>query len=131
MSSSHDLSALGAASAKDLQPLRSDGLGTLQRGLPSGAHAPDEGEKVAQVAHDFEALLVKQIFASMRHTLASDDKGFGEQMFTGMLDEQLASHIAEQGGMGLAEPLTQVLRGPVDEPIRRQEDDDVRRLSQR
>ncbi len=67
--------------------------------------ARDEDAKLAQMTQDFEALLVKQMFASMRHTVSKDDKGFGEAMFTDMLDDQLSAHVAESGGLGLADSL--------------------------
>jgi Rod binding domain-containing protein len=91
---------------KALQP----GVKALQRGVPVGSSPEREADKLQQVAHDFEALLVKQIFASMRSTLNKEQQSFGEGMFTGMLDEQLAQHVAESGGLGLSDALTQELR---------------------
>ena len=111
----------GAPDPANLKPLKPTPQ-PLQRGLPlvGGADPP---EKAAAVARDFEALLVKQIFASMRHTLAKGEGGFGEQMWTGMLDEQLAQQVAEGGGLGLVEPLAQVFGGAVDaSPVAKESD---------
>jgi Rod binding domain-containing protein len=114
---------------KALQP----GVKALQRGLPVGPDPKREADKLEQVAHDFEALLVKQIFASMRSTLNKEAQSFGEGMFTGMLDEQLAQHVAESGGLGLSDALTQELRvratgsaKPVDAYLTKGEDHENR-----
>ncbi len=104
MSDPHDLAVSGIALTlpkSELKPLhQGPQLNDPQR----------EADKLTQVAHDFEALLVKQIFASMRGTMAKETKGFGESMFTGMLDEQLAQHVADAGGLGLSDALTAELR---------------------
>jgi flagellar protein FlgJ len=86
----------------------------LRHGISLQDDPQREAAKVDDVAHDFEALLVKQIFAAMRPTVTKESGGFGEEMFTSMLDDQLASHIADAGGLGLADSLTQVLRESVD-----------------
>ena len=95
-----------ASRLKPLQP----GVKALPRGLPVGVDPKREADKLQQVAHDFEALLVKQIFASMRSTLNKESQSFGEGMFTGMLDEQLAQHVAESGGLGLSDANARIAR---------------------
>lgn len=66
-----------------------------------GAH----GAKAEDPAEAFEALFVGEIFKAMRATVHESDDNFGKSVFTGMLDEQLAHHIAESGGMGLTSVL--------------------------
>ncbi|RYF04473.1 MAG: hypothetical protein EOO40_11185 [Deltaproteobacteria bacterium] len=64
--------------------------------------APSE-DKDPAVA--FEALFVGEIFKAMRATVHESDSNFGQSVFTGMLDEQLAQDIAEAGGLGLTSAL--------------------------
>lgn len=60
-------------------------------------------------AEAFEALFVGEIFKAMRATVHDSDENFGKSVFTSMLDEQLAHHIAESGGLGLTSLLHQEL----------------------
>lgn len=106
---------------KQLRPLGGPGFSDAQR----------DAEKMAEVAHDFEALLVKQIFASMRNTFKKDEHSFGESTFTSMLDEQLAQAVADGGGLGLSDAMlhelqqrTQALSQPVDTVMQRGGDDE-------
>ncbi|RYF11354.1 MAG: hypothetical protein EOO40_03470 [Deltaproteobacteria bacterium] len=114
--------------AEKLRPLR-----TPLRPLhgPSLDAAEREEEKLQQVAHDFEALLVKQIFSSMRNSIKQDERSFGESTFNGMLDDQLSQSIADGGGLGLSDALMQELRlrsqgmqQPVDVPTQRRHSDE-------
>lgn len=53
----------------------------------------------------FEGVFVKEIFKAMRATVHESEHSFSRSVFTDMLDEQLAEHIAESGGLGLTRVL--------------------------
>lgn len=53
----------------------------------------------------FEGVFVKEIFKAMRATVHESEHSFSRAVFTDMLDEQLAEHIAESGGLGLTRVL--------------------------
>ena len=58
-----------------------------------------------KVAQQFEAVFVNMMLKSMREATPSDGAMDSEQskMFTGMLDEQYASHLTQGKGLGLAD----------------------------
>lgn len=70
----------------------------------------DPAKAVKQVATQFEALFMQMVLKSMRE--ASPKSGMldssDQQMYTGMLDEQLAQKIAA-GGTGLADVIARQL----------------------
>lgn len=77
----------------------------------AGARAADPA---ARTARDFEAVFVGQMTKIMMETVPSDgafDGGHGEEMFRGVLGEQLGIAIARRGGIGLAPAvLDQIIR---------------------
>ena len=104
--------------------------------LPLAGKTPEAAapSKEVQAAREFESLLIRELYATMRRTVPqSESSDMGRSVFDGMLDEQLAQHTAESGGFGLAdailkqmhsapsgtEPTTQVFGQPVDDPSTR------------
>lgn len=59
----------------------------------------------AATAREFEAVFVGQITRMMMEMVETGDEfsgGHGEQMFRGVLAEQMGGEIAKRGGIGLA-----------------------------
>lgn len=59
----------------------------------------------AATAREFEAVFVGQITKMMMETVDAGDEfsgGHGEEMFRGVLAEQMGNEIAKRGGIGLA-----------------------------
>jgi len=74
---------------------------------PSGQAAAAEraDPAAAKAAHQFEAVFIGQMTKIMMETVQSDGPfsgGHGEEMFRGMLGEQLGTVISARGGIGLA-----------------------------
>ena len=74
---------------------------------PSGqaAAAKRADPAAAKAAHQFEAVFIGQMTKIMMETVQSDGPfsgGHGEEMFRGMLGEQLGTVISARGGIGLA-----------------------------
>ncbi len=73
----------------------------------AGAAGPPRphGKTAAETAQSFEAVFVGQITKMMMDTAEVSDTfggGHGEEMFRGVLAEQLGTVIAKGGGIGLA-----------------------------
>jgi peptidoglycan hydrolase FlgJ len=60
---------------------------------------------VARTARDFEAVFIGQMTKLMMESAGSDGVftgGHGEEMFRGVLAEEMGKSIAQRGGLGLA-----------------------------
>ena len=73
---------------------------------------PGEESDLREVAREFESILLNEVFKAMRRTVNADASGPGQgnggfalDLFTGMLDEELAKGGGASGGFGLAEEL--------------------------
>lgn len=65
-------------------------------------------KKAREAAESFEAVFLSQILKSMSIGLKSDGPfggGHGEEIFQDMLSEQMATHIAKNGGIGLSDSI--------------------------
>ncbi len=80
----------------------------VERAAPSGGRG-----EVARAARQFETLLLRQLWKSMRRTLGSGSLGgaAGSSVYGGMLDDAMAQALSEGGGLGFAEMLARRLGG--------------------
>jgi flagellar protein FlgJ len=84
-------------------------------GLKSGSG--DTDTRLREVAAQFEAVFVRQLFAAMRATLPEGgaiDAGHAEDLFSQMLDEQVSELSAGRSGRGLADAIYRQLRRQVE-----------------
>ena len=84
-----------------------DELPTVQLPPPSGApqmpRATNTDPKAT--AREFESVFIGQMTKIMMETVPTDDTfsgGHGEEMFRGVMAEQMGDAIAKRGGIGLA-----------------------------
>ncbi|NLB62499.1 MAG: transglycosylase SLT domain-containing protein [Fibrobacter sp.] len=68
-------------------------------------------KKKWKIAQDFEAMFVHQMLKSMRKTVHSEDASHAREIFTEMLDEELAGHISKVSSMGLTKKIYEDLGG--------------------
>ncbi len=76
----------------------------LQNSKPQQATAFEQ--KAQETAVTFEAVFLSQILKSMSLGLKSDGPfggGHSEEVFQDLLSEEMANHIARNGGIGLSE----------------------------
>lgn len=70
--------------------------------------------KAEATAHEFESVFIGQMAKLMLESVGTPDEfggGHGEEMFRGVLAEQLGGEIAKRGGLGLAPAvLDQIIR---------------------
>ena len=70
-------------------------------------------QRLRAVAKQLEGVFVQQLFKAMRETVPKDgfsDGGAGEEIFTGLMDEKMATHVPEHWDRGLGESLYRQLR---------------------
>lgn len=84
-----------------------------------GKNNPSKSDNLQDAVVQFESLFVNMMLKSMRdaNALLAEGSYLNSseiQMHQGMLDQQLAVHLSEQGGIGLAEPLLRQLGGGLE-----------------
>jgi len=87
-----------------------DGLGRIRAHPKAGAGPRDPGE-LRQAAVAFEAVLLGQLVKEM-HVAGSEESGFqgpGADVLRSLIESSLADALARQGGVGIADMLTESL----------------------
>ena len=76
---------------------------------PETARTPvdDERAKLRKASHQLEGIFLAHLFQAMRETVpqAESPDAAGREMFTSLLDDELASRAADQMHRGLGEAL--------------------------
>ncbi|NLA58042.1 MAG: hypothetical protein GX855_03945 [Firmicutes bacterium] len=115
--------AVDAAAARRLDTR----LETVQRkahlpGHGVGDEGPDlekQKQQLWQASQELEAIFLQQMVSAMQRTVPRDEgviqRSQAEELFQGMLDEELAKVMAESGEMGLAKALYQQLVQSLEE----------------
>jgi flagellar protein FlgJ len=76
------------------------------------AQADGDEEAIKDVCKQFEALFIDMLMKQMRKTIEDGgltEKSQARETFEGMLDEEMASSIAENGGIGIADLMAKAL----------------------
>lgn len=83
-------------------------LAAVEHAADAAAESP---RSLNEAAADFEGLLWNELFKAMRKTteVPGGKSDFGQQIYTGMLDEALAQAAADTGSLGLAGSIAQQL----------------------
>lgn len=97
-----------------MSDLRVD-LGKLN---PKDRKLNPQDRKVMAAAREFEALMIQQLFKTMRQTTKPTGIDGGSTMATyrDMMDEQTARELAQGGGIGLSEAIARQMLGPQAHP---------------
>jgi flagellar protein FlgJ len=94
----------------------------IQGPVPSATatrSANTEDERLRAVTKQLAGVFVQQLFKAMRETVPKDgftDGGAGEDIFTGMMDEKIATHVPEHWDRGIGESLYRQLRAALTSP---------------
>jgi Rod binding domain-containing protein len=74
-----------------------------------GGRVKDEnGGRLREACSEFEALFINMLFKELRATVGKSglmDGGQAEEVYTGMMDTEMARDLAAKGGIGLADIL--------------------------
>ena len=95
---------------------------TRIQGTPASPVQPNataEEQRLRAVTKQLEGVFVQQLFKAMRETVPKDgftDGGAGEDIFTGMMDEKIATHVPEHWDRGIGESLYRQLRSALAAP---------------
>lgn len=86
-------------------------ISAIPKSSPREETAPSRDDQLRANAEAFEAVFVAQMLSQTGLAKAfSADAGFGGDAFAGLLVEQYARELTEQGGFGLAEHIYQQMR---------------------
>lgn len=73
-------------------------------------------DRLREAAHEFEGVLIAQLFREMRATVpASEESGQEQEIFTAMLDDAMAGQLAGRTTRGLGDALYRQLVARMDE----------------
>lgn len=90
----------------------------------AGGVDPKEMDKLRKVSQDFESVFLSYMMKVGRESGMKG--GFlghseGEEIFTGMRDDELAKHMAKAGGIGLSKLLVEQLSRTLQEQARKRD----------
>lgn len=109
-----------APSAPEAPPAQSQGTEVLRS--PGSLRVSGEGpedRRLRAAAQQLEGVFVEQLFKAMRETVPEGgmtDGGFGEDVFSDMLDSNLAVEASHGWERGLGAALYRQLRGTLAQP---------------
>ena len=86
-------------------------LATVQSRMRGDHHSDADLENAAE---QFESLLLNFMIREMRATVPESTlfpQSMTEEIFTGMLDEQIAGEMAQNGGIGISRMIFNQLKG--------------------
>lgn len=88
---------------------------------PAGHRGGTEnGGRLKKACAEFEALFINQLLKELRATVEKSglmDGGQAEEVYTGMMDAEIARDLASKGGIGLAAILYRQLNPASAEPL--------------
>ena len=91
--------ALSKPEKPELSPLKKQGIPLEKQ---------DQESQLRKVAEDFEAVFIAQMMKQMRSTIHKEEMmhgGAGEDVFTEMMDQEMAQKMAKRGSAGIADML--------------------------
>jgi flagellar protein FlgJ len=91
-------------------PRPAERLRPADAGQPAAGGPPDAGLKAA--CEDLEALFIHHLLSEMRKTVDKSgliDGGRSEEIYTSLMDAELAQQMARSGGLGLSAILQEQL----------------------
>jgi flagellar protein FlgJ len=78
--------------------------------------------QLRKACRDFESIFVNYMMKQMRQTVTKDGvigSSQAQQLYTSMLDSEVAKNISQERGMGLAAMLYKQMSGNIDEDFRK------------
>jgi flagellar protein FlgJ len=84
----------------------------IRGSLPAATPTPEE-QRLRAATKQLESVFVQELFKAMRETVPQDgltNGGAGEDIFTGLMDEKMATQVPEQWHRGIGESLYRQLQ---------------------
>jgi len=90
-----------------LEGKQSNGTELLSMNQDASTNRSNKDKELMEVAKKFEAILIHQMLKAMRQTVHKSDllNSFSLQQYESMMDEEIASEMAKNKGIGLADSL--------------------------
>ena len=90
-----------------LEGKQSNGTELLSMNQDASTNRSNKDKELMEVAKKFEAILIHQMLKAMRETVHKSDllNSFSLQQYESMMDEEIASEMAKNKGIGLADSL--------------------------
>ena len=85
----------------------------------AGAKPDAEAAKLVKVSKDFESIFLAYLLKTMRQSVPKEglmEESQGEEIFSGMRDEELSKGMAKAGGIGLGKLLVEQLQQSLKKP---------------
>ncbi|MDK2867119.1 MAG: peptidoglycan hydrolase FlgJ [Clostridiales bacterium] len=98
--------------ASALQTVTDSSEGESFKTQLENAQAAGDDDAIKDVCKQFEAMFINLLLKQMRNTIQEGgltEKSQARETFEGMLDEEMANHIAEGGGIGIADLMAKAL----------------------
>lgn len=84
-------------------------LDSALKSAVAGAQAAPEIAKFRKAAKGVEQIFLKQLLAQLRHSSAAKDDSYGMGMYKDMMDDALATSVADRGDFGIAKQMQRKL----------------------
>lgn len=105
------MSAIDSSMAATMTQARDTYAAGRQAGLPQVTRDMSRSQ-IKQAAEDFESFFLAQMFKPMFDTVETDPMfggGPGEDVWKGMMVDQMAKQVAGNGGLGIADDVMKVM----------------------
>ena len=99
--------SLATASAQAEMSRFQTSMADLKTRLAPGKNGEADEKQLRQACKDFEAVFIGKMWQEMQKTVPKEGylHGKQEEMYTSMFDQAMSEHLAEAGGVGLADML--------------------------
>ncbi len=90
----------------------------VRSGSTSAVAGSKDQQKLRKACQDFESIFLNYLLSKMRESVPKSDlmgESHGEELYLGMLDEELSKQMAASGGVGLSQILYQQLEHQIQQ----------------
>jgi flagellar protein FlgJ len=79
----------------------------IKLNINNNAKDNKQNKEIREICQDFESVFISYILKSMRKTIPNSNLGdsSSQEIYTSMMDEELARNVAKGSGIGLADVL--------------------------
>jgi len=62
-----------------------------------------QDKKIYEACQEFESIFISYMLKNMRKTIPNVEENFSRDIYTSMMDEEIAKSVAKRSGIGLAD----------------------------
>lgn len=64
-----------------------------------------QNKKIYEACQEFESIFISYLLKNMRKTIPNVEESFSREIYTSMMDEEVAKAVARGAGLGLADAI--------------------------